>query len=397
MGGRLTIGSISGIEIRIHRSWFFIALLIAWSFWSRFRLADHGTATALAMALVAAILFFSSILAHELAHSLEAQHRGAQVRGITLFLFGGATETSFDVDRPRDEFALTAVGPLTSFVLAALFGVVATYSARAGLDVIAEVAGHLGWVNLALGVFNLLPGAPLDGGRIVRSAVWAITGDRRRGVRVAARAGQVLGVSIAGLGLLQLFLVPGGFVGGLWLMFIGWFLAVAAQSEVAQQELGERLGGLTVGALARERALASVDAATDLATAAEQLRRQADDALTVEQDGRATGVLLLGDVAEVPEDRRSERSVGELAVPIDELPSVDGETEVVEALGQLRGDRPLAVTTEGGDRTRVEGVITPEQLQRVVTRTLRLGSGGGRGRRGTAAAPAGHIPGKDRS
>lgn len=374
MGNRLTLGSVAGIEIRVHRSWLFVALLIAWSFWSRFTLSGYAGGIAVGMAVVGAILFFASVLVHELAHSLEAQHRGVEVSGITLFLFGGATETRFDVERPRDEFALTAIGPFSSFVLAAAFGLVAYYTAGAGLEVVAEVAGLLAYVNLALGAFNLLPGAPLDGGRILRSAVWAVTGDRRRAVRVAARSGQVIGSLIAGLGLFQLFLVPGGPIGGLWFLFIGWFLAMAAQSEVVQHEVQDRLGGLTVGELVQDRALPSVEAATDLAAAAERLRRQSEDALVVTEGDRTTGVLLLEDVSKVAAGQRSDRSVGELAIPIDELPSVADNTELADAISEVRRDRPIAVTSAAEDPERVRGVITPEQLQRVISRTMRLGT-----------------------
>lgn len=371
MGGRLTLGSIAGIEVRIHSSWIIIALLIAWSFWSRFVLVDHGTTTALVMAVVATVLFFASILIHELAHSLEAQHRGVEVRGITLFLFGGATETRFDVKRPRDEFALTAVGPFASFVLAAIFGLLSFYSAMANLDVIAQVAGLLGWINLALGIFNLLPGAPLDGGRILRSAVWAITGDRRRAVRAASRTGQVLGLIIATLGLLQLFFVPGALIGGIWLMVIGWFLATAAKSESVQHDLEDQLAGLTVGDLVEEHALPTVDAQTDLATAASQLRQQVPDALAVTRDDETIGILLVDDVAKADADKHGDRPVGELVTPIDELPTIDADAEVSETLGELRGDRAIVVIA-GSEQAR--GVITPEQLERVIKRAVQLGA-----------------------
>jgi Zn-dependent protease len=334
VGNRLTIGSVAGIEIRIHRSWIFIALLIAWSFWSRFTLTGYGTGLAVGMAVVGAILFFVSVLVHELAHSLEAQHRGVEVDGITLFLFGGATETRFDVKRPRDEFALTAVGPFSSFVLAALFGLLAFYSAGAGLEVVAEVAGLLGYVNLALGVFNLLPGAPLDGGRILRSAVWAVTGDRRRAIRIAARTGQVIGYLIATLGLFQLFFVAGGLIGGLWFMFIGWFLAMAAQSEVVQHEVQERLRGLTMGELLYDRALPSVEADLDLASASERLRHQSEDALAVTQGDRTTGVLASELAAIVSEGAPGQ----EVALTV--LREGDERTETIELAPLGEGAQP---------------------------------------------------------
>lgn len=368
-GKRLGIGSVAGIEIRIDRSWLLIALLVTWSFWSRFAADERSAVVSLAMAAAAALLFFGSVLAHELAHSLEARHRGVEVSGITLFLFGGATETSFDVQRPRDEFALTAVGPLTSLVLGAAFGLVAFYARSADVPVVPELAGDLGWINVALALFNLLPGAPLDGGRILRSAVWAVTDDRARAIRVASRAGQVLGWLIAGLGVVQLFLVPGAFVGGIWLIFIGWFLAAAAGSELVQRRLQDAMGDATVGDLVPRMQLPTVGADTDLATVAATLQQRPEDAVAVTEGDRTVGVLHLDDVADVPADRRSQRQAGDHATPIDQLPTVDADTGVGEALPQLADEHPFVVTEDG----HVLGVVTNEQLERVVQRALQLG------------------------
>ena len=337
------------------------------------------------MAAVAAVLFFGSVLAHELAHSLEARHRGVEVSGITLFLFGGATETSFDVERPRDEFALTAVGPLTSLVLAAAFGLVATYTAAVGLPVVPEVAGNLGWINVGLALFNLLPGAPLDGGRILRSAVWAVTDDRARAVRVASRAGQLLGWLIAAFGAFQLFFAPGGFLGGVWLLFIGWFLAGAASSELVHHRLQEALGDATVGDLVARLQLPTVAADTDLDAVAELLRERAEDAVAVTEGERTTGVLHLDDVVDVAADERGGRRAGEHATAVDRLPRVEVDTPVADALRQLADEQPFVVV-DGGD---VRGIVTNQQLQRVVQRTMQLGEppsdGGG-------ASDDDHVP-----
>ncbi|MFO7777748.1 MAG: site-2 protease family protein [Nitriliruptoraceae bacterium] len=392
MGHRITVGSIAGIEVRLHRSWAVIALLIAWSFWNRFVLGDYGATTAVLMAVVGALLFFLSVLFHEFAHALEATYRGVEVSGITLFLFGGVTEMSGDVRQPRDEFAVTAIGPFSSIVLAALFGLVAVYTGRAGFAPVAQVSGLLGWINLALGLFNLLPGAPLDGGRILRSLVWAVTGDRRRALRIAARAGQLIGALIAGLGFLQFLFVPGAFLGGLWLIVIGGFLAFAAQSEIAQQSIDEALGGLTVGELLRRDELVSVPVDTELSAAVEQLRVAPERTLAITRDGRTVGVLVLDDVAQLPTDQRASRTVAQVMVPIEELPGVDQSSEVTEALSEMAGGRPLAVTSRQDGQERVEGVVAPEQLQRIVQRTLQLGK-----RQASPAASAGtddqqHLP-----
>lgn len=387
--GSLTVGSIRGVDIRIHRSWILIALLIGWSFYARFAADDRGPLTLTVMAVAGTILFFGSVLVHELAHSLEARHRGVHVAGITLFLFGGVTETRFDVERPGDEFALTAVGPFSSFVLAAVFGLVATYGAGAGLASVAAVSGHLAWINLALGLFNLLPGAPLDGGRILRSIVWKVTGDRGRAVRAASRTGQVLGLLIAGLGLLQLFFVRGGLVGGLWFVFIGWFLARAAAGELLQHRLRARLGGLTVGELVSDDPLPAIEGEASVDDVVAALRRRPEDAMRVTADGETIGLVGIEDVAPVPDAERAEQRAAGVAVPMDEVATVPVDTEVVDAVGALGNRRFVAVVS---DADTVVGLLTREQLQRILKRSLQLDGDAASVRR----RPQDHIPGGDR-
>jgi Zn-dependent protease len=232
-----TVLRIGGVDVRVDSSWFVIAALVTWSFWARFE-GGRDTPVALAMAIAAAALFFGSVLAHEVAHALEARHRGIEVRSITLYLFGGATETASEARRPGDEFAVTAVGPWTSLVLGCAFGLLAYAADRADASAVGEVAALLAWVNLVLAFFNLLPGAPLDGGRILDSIVWRVTGDHERARRVATGAGRLLGFALVGLGVAEALLVSDGLLGGVWLAFIGWFLVQAATAERARATPG---------------------------------------------------------------------------------------------------------------------------------------------------------------
>ncbi|MCU1448389.1 MAG: site-2 protease family protein [Acidimicrobiales bacterium] len=220
-----TVARIAGVDVRVDRSWFVIAALITWSFWTKL--------DSIVTAVVAAALFFASLLAHELAHALEARHRGIGVRFITLYLIGGATETETEATRPGDEFAVTAVGPWTSLVLGCAFGLVAFGADRVGPSAsdVGEVAALLAWVNLLLGFFNLLPGAPLDGGRILDSIVWRVTGDRARARRISTAAGRFLGYALIVLGFAFAVLVSGGVFDGVWLALIGWILSRAATAE----------------------------------------------------------------------------------------------------------------------------------------------------------------------
>ena len=225
-----TVGRLGGVVIRVDNSWVVIAVLVTWIFWARFD-EHRGPAVALVMAVVGAALFFASILAHELAHALEARHRGMEVRSITLYLFGGATEIVSEARRPGDEFAVTAVGPWTSLVLGCSFALLAYGAEQVELSALGQVAALLAWVNLVLAFFNLLPGAPLDGGRILDSIVWRVTGDHGRARRVATGAGRMLGSALVVLGVFEMVAVSGGFLDGLWLALIGWFLVRAATAE----------------------------------------------------------------------------------------------------------------------------------------------------------------------
>jgi Zn-dependent protease len=225
-----TIFRVGGVDIRLDNSWLVIAALVTFLFWDTFN-QRRGAAAAVVMAVAATLLFFGSVLGHEVAHALEARHRGIEVRSITLYLFGGATETASEARRPGDEFAVTAVGPWTSLVLGCGFGLIAFGAGRANLAAVGQVAALLAWSNLLLGFFNLLPGAPLDGGRILDSIVWRVTGDHDRARRVATSAGRLLGYALVLLGFLEALVVSGGFISGLWLAFIGWFLAQAAAAE----------------------------------------------------------------------------------------------------------------------------------------------------------------------
>jgi Zn-dependent protease len=216
---------VGGVDIRVDGSWLVIAALVTWSFWAKFH--------SIAMAVVAAVLFFGSVLAHEMAHALEARHRGIEVRSITLYLFGGATEMASEVRRPGDEFAVTAVGPWTSLVLGCAFGLIAFAADRKGGSAsgVGQVAVLLAWVNIVLAFFNLLPGAPLDGGRILDSVVWRVTGDRARARRISTSAGRILGSALIILGIAMSLFLSDGLYQGVWLALIGWFLMQAATAE----------------------------------------------------------------------------------------------------------------------------------------------------------------------
>jgi Zn-dependent protease len=239
------LGRIAGIELHVHPSWFIIMLLVIWMLASAALPADFpDVAAALRLAMAAGITaaFFASLLAHELAHSVVAMGRGIPVRRITFFLFGGMAETGSDSRSPGEEFLIAVAGPVMSFMLAAVFLAVWWLGAGAGWSpVLAGSAGYIGALNLILGVFNLLPGFPMDGGRILRAAIWAVTGDKTRATRWAARVGEGMALLLMVYGVWRV--VKGEVMGGLWLVLIGLFIRHAARASY-QQHLLSRLNDL---------------------------------------------------------------------------------------------------------------------------------------------------------
>ncbi len=233
MKSSLRLGAIAGIEIGVHHTWLLAVGLITWSLATMLFPSYYPRWDARAYWLVgavAALLLFVCVLLHELSHSLVARALGMPVAGITLFIFGGVSNIRGEADEPGDEFWMAVVGPLTSLALAGLAWLLALGLRHAGTPVVA-VLNYLATVNFLLALFNLVPGFPLDGGRILRSLLWAVTGDLRKATRIAARIGQAIAALFISGGVVLSFQAP---LNGIWLVFIGWFLLSAAQASTRQ-------------------------------------------------------------------------------------------------------------------------------------------------------------------
>ena len=243
MGASLRLGRIFGIPVEVNISWTVVFLLLTFVLAQQFGRADPDwpVAQRWLVAMVLVVLFFMSVLAHEISHSLLARHEGIPVRGITLFIFGGVSRLDREPDRPFTDFAIAVVGPLTSLVLAAVFGGL-WYVLRDGNSTLEVVVLLLAWSNLSLGVFNILPGYPLDGGRVLRSLVWRITGSYRTATKVATRSGQAIGgiMVVMGMGL-SLF---ANAVDGVWLALIGAFLFFVATAGYRQDHSRSNAPGM---------------------------------------------------------------------------------------------------------------------------------------------------------
>lgn len=293
---------IAGIDIGVHYTWIFIFLLISWSLAQGFfpqLYPGWDTATYWITAVIAAVVLFASVLLHELAHSLVARSRGMSVNSITLFIFGGVSNLEGEPEKPKTEFTMAIVGPLTSLVLAGVFwGLAETVPDQD--SPLAAVLGYLAIINLALAAFNLLPGFPLDGGRVFRSILWGTTGSLRKATNIAATTGRFFGWGLIGFGVFQL--LGGNFLGGLWIAFIGWFLSSAADSSAKEMTLREHLGGVQVKDVMNPTEVVDPDTTVDEVVSG-IFRKHHGRAVPVCRDGRLLGIVTVTDVREMPRDK----------------------------------------------------------------------------------------------
>ena len=387
----MNLGRVFGIRIQLHWSWLVIFTLLTLSLAGGVLPAWHpawSPSLRWAVAIAACLLFFASILIHELAHSLVARARGLPVRRILLFLFGGVSNIERDPPSARDEFLITIVGPLTSFavgiVCVSLGTVVAGREFRANpaaavadLSPLATLLMWLGPVNLLLAAFNLVPGFPLDGGRVLRAILWATTHDLRRATRWAALVGRVVAMLfvIAGAAMLFGFRVPvwgAGSVNGLWLLMIGWFLYDAAVASVGQMEMKEALEDVPVARIMRRRVPeVSPDLPVSELVEHWMLQGEEERAFPVMEGDHLEGIVTLEDVRRTPRERWNDLRVVDIMTPERDLEVVEEGTAAGEALGKLlRGNLEQLPVVEKGH---LEGIVRRADILRCVE--LRAGNG----------------------
>ena len=359
------VGRVAGIEVRVDSSWVVIALLITYSMYLQAsQLYDISGGEAVGIGVGATVLFFGSVLVHELAHALVAQARGIRVQDITLFLFGGATRARVDSRGPGDEFLIALVGPLTSGLLAALFGIVAGLGRDVLSAPLAGTLGYLAWTNLILAAFNLVPGFPLDGGRLLRAAIWKTTGSLGRATRVASMAGQVVGWLLVGAGVASL--LAGDLAGGIWFAFIGWFLVQAARSSYQELQLQQLLRGVEAeevmaADLVRIPPELSLQEAVD-----DYFMRYDHGAFPVQDRGRTIGLLTLRGVRRVPREQWPTRRVRDHMVHLGDQVVVAPDARMDDVVGKLQdGQANRVLVAEDGQ---VVGIITPSDLTRWLRR-----------------------------
>lgn len=375
MNAPIKLGRIAGIEIGLHYSWLIIAILITLSLAGHFQSLNPGWGSGVVwgVALVTGVLFFAAIVAHELAHSLVGRRFGLPVRSITLFALGGVAQMEKDASDPKTEFWTGIAGPIASVVIGAgclvLAGLLGwTGPTRPGSPA-AAVAAWLGYINILLAMFNLIPGYPLDGGRVLRALLWWRSGDRDGATRDSSLVGQMVALAFIVFGIVRFF--TGAGLGGLWLSFIGWFLLDASRTSYAQVELSVRLRSVRVADL-MERDCEVIDGHLNLQTFAhDYLLRTGRRCHIVAENGRIEGLITTHEVRTIPQARWPYVTVDSVMRPLAELRTVSPDTPILEALELMAREdvNQLPVTASG----RLEGILTRSHVMRILQTRAELG------------------------
>lgn len=353
IGNGFRIGRLYGINIRVDWSWILILLLITWNLVTALSQVHPtwGMPSIWGISLLAALLFFASVLAHEMAHSLVARSQGLPVRNITLFLFGGVSNIQREPESPKDEFWMAIAGPLTSLAIGIVMLAVAVGSvvlgngfgrgiALANLSPAATILLWLGSVNVILAVFNLIPGFPLDGGRVLRSIFWAVTKNIRRATRWAAWIGQAIAWVMIGAGIAMAFGVSipffgTGIVSGLWLAFIGWFLNSASSQSYQQVAVQDILDGVPVARLMRANPTTVEPDCTVDDLVHSHLMNSDDQAFPVMKNEQLVGIVTLDDMRKVLRDAWTTTRVADIMTTADKLITVDPDEDAAAAMEKL--------------------------------------------------------------
>ena len=371
--GSFRIGKIAGIDINIHVSWIIILVLLTVSLatgWFPQLYPGWSNATYWIVGLISALLLFVSVLLHELAHSLVARRRGLPVKNITLFIFGGVSNIEQEPKSPGVEFQVAVVGPLTSLLIGAVCFLL-QLPLQGTNSPLEGILFYLAVTNVLLGVFNLIPGFPLDGGRVLRSIVWKLTGSLTKATRIASLSGQIIAYLFIFWGIWQLF--TGGVLNGIWLGFIGWFLLSAAQSANTQVMLQSALRGVTVSEV--------MNPTPPTVPATISLQQLIDDyflphglrCALVMQGDQLAGLITLSDIRHVPREQWGYTSVGQAMIPVERLHVVSPQQSLNDVLPLMAGRdvNQLPVVQNGIP----VGIVSRDAIMRYLEVRRSLGSG----------------------
>lgn len=380
MGSSIKIGRISGISIAIHPTWLIAVIFIAWTIASLFERSFSSWSTPMYWtgAVIGSLALFASVLVHELAHSITAQRLGLPVDGITLFIFGGVSQIRGRYRRARDEFLVAFAGPLSSLVIGgvALLAWVSLRPDQGDPGLLLGIIFYLGFMNVLLGVFNMLPGFPLDGGRVLRSIVWGWSQSERTATRIATAVGNLVAWGLIGIGLWRF--IDGDFIGGIWMAFIGLFLQSASRGERHAERVRNSVGTVPLRA-AVQRTPRIVDASERVSDVVENVvQRGFQPVVPVIDDGVPAGFFTIEDANRFPAPDWDNLSVGSV-IRRQEPYAVQVDDDAVDVLDALRARRARYAIVLAGDN--VVGVVGQPELESLI----RFRSAGG-------APPGGQPP-----
>lgn len=368
-----------GFRVSVAPSWFILAVLIVWTLAKGYFpqvIENVAPATAWWLAIAGALGLFASIIYHEFAHTLVARQFGMPIAGITLFLFGGIAQLRDEPPSPRAEFLVAVAGPVSSYLLAAvLYVIVLLIPSGEGTTSLLAVLGYLVTINLLLATFNLLPAFPLDGGRMLRAAVWGWTGSLRRATQISAMLGRILGGGLMLLGVLGI--VSGDFIGGMWISLIGFFIIGAASASQMQVEFKLGLQSVAVRDIMNRKPVAVPVDATVSQLVDDYFYRYFHKAFPVVRDGEPVGCVRLEDVSQVPRDQWKSRQVGDILSDSAARQMVEPDTPVWDALNLMNEHQVsrLMVVSNG----KLTGILTMRDLMQfmVIRKELAVDPGDG--------------------
>ena len=365
------VGRIAGIEIRIDSSWFVILILFTWSLASSHfpeKFPDWPPLQLWLVGLVTSLLIFASVLIHELSHSLVAIAQGEKVKSITLFILGGVAQISEEPKQPVQEFFMALIGPITSFAIG-FAAIVFSFFLKGTSETIGAVVSYLGLMNIILAVFNLLPGFPMDGGRVLRSIIWEVSGDLRKATKIASRIGQGFAFLLIFVGILLILQQD---LSGFWLIFVGWFLHSAAVRGYQQVMVESLLKGVSAKELMTKdfHTVPSTLFVQDLVDA--YILRQKERVFLVQDDDVLKGIICLEDVKTVPRTKWTQTNVAEIMTPRNRLEAVSLDSDGSAILNSLTTKEIHQVPVMVGDR--VEGIICRTDILRFIQLRKDLGA-----------------------
>ncbi|MHB9131747.1 MAG: M50 family metallopeptidase [Armatimonadota bacterium] len=375
-GNGFRIGSIGGITIRVDFSWFIIFALFVFMLASVvFPTFAPGIPASgyWLTAFITTILFFGSVLAHELSHALVARRSGIPINTITLFIFGGVAQMEDEPHTPWDEFKMAIAGPIASVLIGVLFLGISFATRGFNSRLIAASLTYLALINIVLAVFNLLPGFPLDGGRVFRAMIWGITKNLRKATYIASITGQIFGWIFIILGVGSLFYRPLANYVNLWMALIGWFLVMAARNSYQQLLVRETLQHVPITELMNPQVEAVPGELSVERLVTDYFLRESPSTLPVERNGTLIGTISVDDVRKLPREQWVSTMVSEIAQPVSEAQVLHADNDAWDAANQIsKTNQDGVLVTEGGH---VEGIVTRGAIARWLQTHTRLAPG----------------------